>query len=61
MYLTAKHSLAGRDGKTAFQETVPFHCSACELEHDYHWGFELPPIKLGQKTKARESPEEADI
>jgi len=54
----AKHTMSEGVSKLwakTFHEEVPYKCHTCGDEHDYQWGFELPPIKL--QMQARPKPE----
>jgi hypothetical protein len=55
-YMWAKNSMSEGVSKLwakTFHEEVPYKCHTCGDVHDYQWGFELPPIKLGLQAKPK--------
>ena len=56
LYMDAKQTMSEGTSKLwakTFQEVVPFLDLVTGDVHDYQWGFELPPIKLGLQAKPR--------
>jgi len=62
LYMDAKQTMSEGTSKLwakTFQEVVPYLDLVTGDVHDYQWGFELPPIKLGLQAKPR--PDDAPL